>query len=188
MTSKKNGKYQLVLAELYNEHIHGISDTYDINAHYLVIEKFNNNTSVEVNDYGSDYSDDEILPISEIIAIANMYNYKYRKLHIYNRNLNTGQPILNHLIIRNYANIIVTKKYIKPEIAECIYLKNNECVAILKTFWIRLIQRIWKKKFYERSQIILKRRSLHSLKYRQLNGNWPNNCNYLPSIYGMLVF
>ena len=37
-----NGKYQLVLTEIYNETIHGLSNhaDYDINTHYLIIETF----------------------------------------------------------------------------------------------------------------------------------------------------
>jgi hypothetical protein len=46
--------------------------------------------------------------------------------------------------IRNFAKIICNKNYIKPEIAECIILPTGETIAILKTFWIRIIQKVYK--------------------------------------------
>ncbi len=40
--TNKSGKYQLVLSEIYNETIHGLSNhaDYDIKTHYLIIEIF----------------------------------------------------------------------------------------------------------------------------------------------------
>ena len=47
--------------------------------------------------------------------------------------------------IRNYNDI--NKNILNIQIAEKIILKGGECVAILKTFWIRIIQRTWKRVF-----------------------------------------
>ena len=38
----------------------------------------------------------------------------------------------------------------KTEIAECIVLPSQYNISILKTFWLRLVQRVWKKIFMER--------------------------------------
>lgn len=54
--------------------------------------------------------------------------------------------------------------------------------CIIKTYWIKIIQRNWKRIFKERKQIIKKRMNLDSLHYRQINGRWPIGLNYLPSI------
>jgi hypothetical protein len=173
-----NGKYQLVLSEIYNETIHGLSNhvDYDINTHYLIIETFGyGRICYDTDDSTDEYYISGRTIISSINKIAMAYNRRYTKI-----------KRLTHSILRNYANIIVKKNYIKPEIAECIYLKNNEYIAILKTFWIRLVQRTWKRVFNERHIVILKRKSPVSLNYRLIHGKWPNNCNYLPSLYGML--
>jgi hypothetical protein len=173
-----NGKYQLVLSEIYNETIHGLSNhvDYDINTHYLIIETFGyGRICYDTDDSTDEYYISGRTIISSINKIAMVYNRRYTKI-----------KRLAHSILRNYANIIVKKNYIKPEIAECIYLKNNEYIAILKTFWIRLVQRTWKRVFTERHTVILKRKSPVSLNYRLIHGKWPNNCNYLPSLYGML--
>ena len=61
-------------------------------------------------------------------------------------------------------------KIIQPEIAECIILTGGEYVAILKTFWIKIIQRTWKKVF---------RLNMWNQYLRQLKGLTPNRPNLL---------
>ena len=109
--------------------------------------------------------------------MSSFYNSSYLK---------KKTKIVPHKIIRNYSNIISKPSYIKPEIAHCLLLPGGEQVCILKTCWIRLIQRTWKKIYKIRKEIILKRSNVNSLLYRQVNGKWPNNCKYLPPYKGML--
>jgi hypothetical protein len=73
------------------------------------------------------------------------------------------------------------------EIAECLYLPSYHCVSILKTHWLKLIQRTWKKIYRYRKQIILIRSHPNSLKYREINGKWPDNCSIYPTLKGMLT-
>ena len=40
-----------------------------------------------------------------------------------------------------YRTIMCQRPACKLEIAECVYLPSGHCIAILKTFWIRIIQR-----------------------------------------------
>ena len=89
-------------------------------------------------------------------------------------------------MFRNYKNIILKQPYIRPEIAECVYLENEDCVAILKTHWIRLIQRTWKNIIKQRKTIIQKRARLNALRYKEFNGRWPSDCFYYPELQGML--
>jgi len=79
-----------------------------------------------------------------------------------------------------------TLKY-RLEIAECIYLEPlGHCVGIIKTFWIKIIQRTWKKIMKKREEIMNIRRNITSLRYREVNGIWPSNCNNMPGLNGML--
>ena len=91
----------------------------------------------------------------------------------------------NHKIYRNYKHIISQKNYIKPEIADCIYLNSGHCVAVLKTYWIRIIQRKWKSICKEKNNIIQLRRSLSSQRYREIHGYWPEGARNIPSLKGM---
>jgi len=72
------------------------------------------------------------------------------------------------------------------EIAECIYLPSQHCVSIIKTFWLKIIQKKWKKIIKERKLCISKRCNPNALKYREIYGNWPADCNTFPILKGML--
>jgi hypothetical protein len=74
----------------------------------------------------------------------------------------------------------------KIDLAECLYLDTEECIAIKKTFWIKLIQRTWKNIMKKRKDVLNKRKSLFSLRYRETHGNWPTSCFYFPKLKGML--
>ena len=150
-------KYNIVLAEIYNDSIHGVSNVSEINNCYIVLYRF------------KQY---KIHIIDECID-----NYLFdleRWLHS-NRT--------NHSTIRNYNYICFR---IKPEIAECVYVHTGECVCVFKTFWLRLIQRTWKKIYNQRCNIIRIRALPTSQNYRQQYNKWPDNCSYLPSIQGLL--
>ena len=73
------------------------------------------------------------------------------------------------------------------EIAECIYLETHECVAIKKTFWLRLIQRVWKRICREREEIFNKRKQLKAIRHREISGTWPEGYQNLPTLRGMLA-
>ena len=153
-------KYCLVLCELHNKKIHGfdsMSDP-DIRGHYMVISKF--------------HLDD----INDMNEMAELYNDSYID----------DASLQNHSIFRNYPDIISNPKYIQPHIAECIYLRGEECIAIIKTVWIRLIQRTWKRVFAERRRVWKMRANTSRLIHKEVNGSWPKECAYLPSLYGML--
>ena len=59
-------------------------------------------------------------------------------------------------------------------------------IAIKKTFWLRLVQRRWKKIYRERCDILARRTLLSSLRYREIYGKYPIGLRVLPTIYGML--
>lgn len=160
--NENNNRFKIILCELYNELIHGKSeyDDSELTKHYLVISAFKN-----MND--------------NINETASFYMQEYS---------NRINIITPHNIFRNYSNIILNPNYIKPEIAETFYLNGNECVAIIKTFWIRLIQRTWKKIYKEKMKIIQKRSNIESLNYKQIYGCWPDNCKKMPNLNGMLSY
>ena len=58
---------------------------------------------------------------------------------------------------------------------------------ILKTIWIRLLQRTWKKTYAHRKQVIQKRCTPHAIKEHERTGMWPSDCRYLPGLRGMMA-
>ena len=100
--------------------------------------------------YGIDKNNDEDIEKHYIV----FYSYIYtgiKSFSIINKDIKfikRHQIIMYepcHPYIRNYNHI--NKNILKIQIAEKVVLKGGECVAILKTFWIKIIQRTWKKIF-----------------------------------------
>ena len=172
-------RFQIVLCELHNPAIHGFDENSDpdVPGHYLIHSKYDS----LVSNYNSDYSDEE-----EDEYDCDIYDVMHEfKRHIC-RNIVPSSQFSNHPFIRNYKTIVSNENYIKPEIAECLYLSGDECVAILKTFWLRLVQRAWKRVFEERKQIYARRMRPDSLRHREISGKWPTCCSKLPGLHGML--
>jgi hypothetical protein len=152
-------RFNIVLCELFNEAIHGSPLPNSIVAyHFLTMNRYKKLHLEILND------------LTEYINIE--YQLYYNK---------------NHPIFKNYRNIVTRPNYIKPEIAECLYLTCGRCICIIKTFWLKIIQRKWRKIYNERQNIFKKRCSIQALKYREVNGKWHETLIY-PSIRGMLTF
>lgn len=73
------------------------------------------------------------------------------------------------------------------QIVDYYCLSGNEMVGICKTFWLKMIQRKWKKIFAERRRIEKLRKLPKSLCYREYYGQWEPELNVLPTIQGMLA-
>ena len=67
-----------------------------------------------------------------------------------------------------------------------LYIINDAYTVVLKTHWLRLVQRHMKKLFSERMKIINMRRNINSRRYFEIYGKYPYGLNVLPSIYGMM--
>jgi hypothetical protein len=152
-------KYNIVLCELFNHKLHGSTNS-DVSKHYLLINRIKN--------LDTDFIDDWTAPLNQ--------DYIDRQ-----------EQITPHKFIRNYKNMITQPNYIKPEIGEIINLPTGHSVCIIKTMWLRVIQRAWKRLIKERKQIIQMRCRLQSLKHREITGWWPENCRYWPSLQGLLI-
>lgn len=150
-------RFNISICELYNKRMHGNPDNRNVLYHYLVYERYKRLNMDYIN--------------SSIAYLQREHN---------------GLNNKNHDIFRNYRQIINNTKYIKPEITECIYLNSGHCVGIIKTFWIKLIQRKWKNIYKERKMCISRRCNLNALKYKEIYGRWPYDCLIYPSLKGML--
>ena len=156
-------RFNIVLCELHNEMLHGLENNSQVQYHYLVNTRFKNLNTECIDD------------------CAAMGKDQYRRLA--NSRIEQGK---SHRTYRNYASIISKKDYIKPEIAECVYLETQECVAVLKTIWIKLIQRKWRNIVQARREVMRKRSRPATLHFKEINGRWPDECLNYPSLKGML--
>jgi len=189
--SYRRNKHYLILCELHNSKIHGKTKNSDphIENHYIVYDRFDPVTGVSLglldeypeldtdNEYDSDYDmeDRELCNLNnEMKLLKEIYSSSNPQIYfLYN----------NHPTIRNYKNIVLNPNYIKPEIGEYIILPTQETIAILKTFWLRIIQKKWKKVFKERKYIISQHYNFSNLFIKE---KMHNVCLNLPGLKGML--
>ena len=77
--------------------------------------------------------------------------------------------------------------WLRIEIARLNYLEGGECSAIFKTYWLKIVQREWKRIYKTRLQVKRERNTPKSITYYQRYGKWPPQINYLPSLKDMRV-
>jgi len=82
--------------------------------------------------------------------------------------------------LNNYS-IIYQDHSVNPEIMKLQIDDLSMYNVVLKTFWLRLVQRNWKR-IYKEKKDILKNGLIPYLKNRELDGNQIR----LPSLYGMM--
>lgn len=68
-----------------------------------------------------------------------------------------------------------------------LFIVNNTFTVVKKTYWIRLIQRHWKKTYRERMNHYLKRGHPNAQRVFSMTGRYPEHLYPLPSIHGMLL-
>lgn len=67
-----------------------------------------------------------------------------------------------------------------------LHIVKSKYYVILKTHWIRLVQRHWKKVFRERCDMMARRCSLVNLRHRELTGRHLPGCRHFPHLIGMM--
>lgn len=66
----------------------------------------------------------------------------------------------HHPDIRNFERILLHPRYSELQIVEVYDGPGEETLCVLKTFWIRILQRKWKRIFSERQRLIAYRSSV----------------------------
>jgi hypothetical protein len=147
-----NSKYSLGICELYFKKIHGPwqqSSYGDATTNYLLYCTIT----------ADEFSTNEYL--NDITLIKNNYC-----THLNNRILSSEQ----NPNIRNLFNIISRPNYIKLDIIEERYLDGGECVAIIKTCWLKILQKNWRKKYKKRQELVMFYKNPKNLFRRELLG------------------
>lgn len=155
-------KYNLGLIEIINPIIHGscYMDNNWINSHYLTYE-----SNINVEDFYSNILSDDINYLNNLIK-ERIYSIE----RINNRDI-------EHPCIRNYKEIVSKLNYVNLEIIETkkINYHHDESIiqisiSIKKTFWLKILQRKWKKYYKKKIQFL---KNLKNLYYREIHGKYP---------------
>lgn len=134
-------KYEIAFCVFFNAYIHGKDENSspNIDSHYLILH------SVDTNTF---YNSQEFTTFMNMMNISRRYYSQY-----FERN----KQSIEHPVIRNYKVAVLKKNYISLEIIQHVELEGGgEHVAIYKTFWLRIIQRKWKKYYHYKMQLVRK--------------------------------
>jgi hypothetical protein len=141
-------KYELAFCVFFNAYIHGKDENSspDIDSHHLILH------SVNIDVF---YHSEEFSEFMHMIHASRRH---------YSRYIHQNNRWREHPVIRNYMFAVSKKNYISLEIVQHIELEGGgEHVAIYKTFWLRILQRKWKKYYdykMKRVRSLLKPRGL----------------------------
>lgn len=142
-----NSKYKLAICIPFDPALHGMNNNSSKNicSHYLVYEI--------------------IEPIDFINNIQYMETVITDIQHFYDAIILDSHPV-----IRNYEKIMNSETYFVFNIIQDDMLDGEECVGYIKTFWLKLIQRKWKRIFKERKEKIRKLSNPRLLMKRETSG------------------
>lgn len=151
----------LAICELFNPVIHGLTDksSTGICGHFII----HNTVSL-----------DELHDSSFEDVIEMMRNGYEEYLSVW------GDRLPLHPIVSNYEAIISGNKNINIDIVVVDELNGSECVGYIKTHWLRIVQRRWKKIYTERQEIIRQRGCAKSILMREATGKWPKELRLMP--------
>jgi hypothetical protein len=158
LASRKLAPHKLAICEVFHPIFHGQDENSSpgIQSQFLVY------TLIELEDF---YSGEYLYEVSSLQRYRNATQIMH----------GTAHPS-----IRNYPK--VSRKYMRLEIVQADVLAGGEEVAYLKTFWLRLVQRRWRKIYQARKEILKKRRQIQVLQERQRTGKWPAHLRQLPTL------
>lgn len=147
ISSSEPGNYvndYIVITTFFDRRDQGITQesTPDIESHYILVSIINANQFYNSNNI-PELLVDTIRPLIE------------------------NEPVYpSHPVISNYRNICKNGKFF-IEIGRPLYVIGGELVVILKTFWLRILQR------KIRNRIKLRRETIKNLRFREINGRIP---------------
>jgi hypothetical protein len=135
---------------------------------YMDIEKVHNNYYIGSAVY---IPQNNSIQLDNSVSPTTLFSYDIFDIQIY---LAT-YSICN--IMRTLPYVHILKLDIKPD---------GEYCALIKTFWLKIIQRAWKKRFAQIQLIKRSRGSIPALRHFELTGNYPQGLRNIPGLNGLL--
>ena len=144
-------------------------------------------------EYDELYQEDSMHIYSE--KIDNNYYIGLAKYNLVNKIIMMVNSVSSRVFFRHPYKLIseylakysiIRTKNAKVHIMKLCVLPDETYSVILKTYWIKLIQRHWKKAYRERKRIIKARMIFNNRRINEITGKYPYGLNRIPSIYGLL--
>jgi len=139
----------------------------------------------EIYELEEDFMDEEKEDGKYYIGLSGLENHSLDFLLMTAVQPTTFYKYSYHIILKylDEFSLFVIKNLV-INILKLVKNGQRNCV-IIKTFWLKIVQRKWKRVFSEKKQLIEKMKNHKWLRYREIYGNFPND-NYIPSLRGML--
>ena len=156
---------ELIISKLYNDDMIHIDSEKEVNTYYIGnVYKHRTNTT-------------EPILIHTSISPIFLLKYKFETISFFLENMGYMCPSNNCLANKDDENETIEIFKTAPD-----YIETGS--IILKTFWLKIIQRVWKKIFKKRIEWQKKSTHPFALRYREVNGR--NMYGHAPTIRGML--
>lgn len=152
----------LLVADLVHPSVHGVTpdSSPGILGHYLTLERYD----------PEEFMENEHLPFMDIVRTVTR----------------DERRTSTHPYIRAYGDVVTRPDYCTLNIGRTQELAGGETVAILKTHWLRLVQRRYKRLLAERMQLAKARAHPTSMIHREATGAWPAHLRASPTLRGCL--
>ena len=153
--SYTSSMYKLAICEIFHPLLHGQDETSspEIAGQFLVY------TLIELDDFYSN---------------AYLFEERSRQRYIKAVQLLYGDTSSEqHSTIRAYNKLAI--KHCCLQIVQTDVLSGLEEVAYLKTFWLKIVQRRWKKIYKARQDLLKQRMTIRALTFRARTGKWPRS-------------
>ena len=160
-----SSKFDIVIPELFVPSRYGYNKY--LKTHIMVLYRFKYKNDNDEDEDGNKF-------FKNLEKLSSFYRHAMWRQYAKTIQCNQGKS--KSLVIRNWSAIVQRPNYFEPQLAQCIRLDTGETVCIIKTFWLKIIQRTWKKVFKERQ------RMLKNISLRQRKGKV-----FMPSLKGMLM-
>ena len=176
-SENEDGYYQTVEHDEYNDSDDSDGEDYDLL-----------NQLDDLYDEDEQHIEADKIPNKYYIGICKRSNH-YKDQYLL---LNTISPKLFHktnyetviAYLQEYSIIYVSSP--KLEIMKFAPINQDVYSVVIKTYWIRLVQRHWKKILSIRENIYKRRGSINSQRHFEFYGRYPYGLNAIPRLYGML--
>lgn len=164
--SESDSELELSTDSEYDDFDEDYNEIYENDSQHMYSEKINGQYYIGISKYI--YQFNTILLVNSVSPTV-FFRYSFNRIYDY---------------LSKYS--VIRMQNAKVHIMKLDILSDGTYSVILKTHWLRLIQRHWKKIFKTRKQIIKKRCSIINILSREIYGRYPNELNSLPDIYGMM--
>jgi hypothetical protein len=147
------------LEQYYNE-------IFDYEENYYEEDKINNKYYIGMYTY---YSNDILL--ASTVSLHSFFKYN-----------------INIIIYYLYSNCLFFFRMTEPNvnILKLCITSDGTYTVLIKTFWLKIVQRHVKKLYREQYMLAKRRGNLKSLHYREINGKYAEGLNNFPTLYGIL--